>query len=66
MNLASDPEIRVQKAVGRSLKDLMRSDEQGVMACVEKLRLAEATAVIIRYALRDQHRQAQVSQAGKR
>jgi 3-methyladenine DNA glycosylase AlkD len=54
-NLAFDPERMVQRAVGWSLKDLIRSDRQRVGPVVERLRSAGAPGIITRGALQVAH-----------
>jgi len=52
-NLIWDKEDLVQKAVGWALKDMMRGDNQKVLAYVKKIRKAGVPSVIVLYALRD-------------
>ena len=51
--LAGDPEVMVQKGVGWALKDIMRSAEDRVVACVKALRAAGAPSVVTLYAIRN-------------
>jgi 3-methyladenine DNA glycosylase AlkD len=52
-NLVHDPEVMVQKGVGWSLKDLMRSDKQRIIDYVIDLRARGVSSVITLYAIKD-------------
>lgn len=52
-NLVYDPELLVQKGVGWSLKDLMRSDRERILDYVIDLRSRGVSSVITLYAIRD-------------
>ena len=52
-NLVYDPEVMVQKGVGWSLKDMMRSDKGRIMDYVKELRARGVTSVITLYAIKD-------------
>jgi 3-methyladenine DNA glycosylase AlkD len=51
-NLVRDPEVMVQKGVGWSLKDMMRSDKERIMDYVIDLRARGVTSVITLYAIK--------------
>lgn len=52
-NLVYDPELLVQKGVGWSLKDLMRSDKKRIIEYVIDLRARGVSSVITLYAIKD-------------
>jgi 3-methyladenine DNA glycosylase AlkD len=52
-NLVYDPELLVQKGVGWSLKDLMRSDKDRIIEYVIDLRARGVSSVITLYAIKD-------------
>jgi 3-methyladenine DNA glycosylase AlkD len=52
-NLLHDPEVIVQKGVGWSLKDLMRSDKERIIDYVIDLRARGVSSVITLYAIKD-------------
>ena len=52
-NLVRDPEVMVQKGVGWSLKDLMRSDKERIIEYVIDLRARGVSSVITLYAIKD-------------
>jgi len=52
-NLVNDPEVMVQKGVGWSLKDLMRSDKERIIDYVIDLRARRVSSVITLYAIKD-------------
>lgn len=52
-NLLFDPELLVQKGVGWSLKDMMRSDRQRILNYVIDLRSRGVSSVITLYAIND-------------
>ena len=52
-NLINDPADLIRKAIGWTLKDIMRGDKQKVLAYVRTLRKDGAPAVITLYAMRD-------------
>ena len=52
-NLIYDPKVLVQKGVGWSLKDLMRSDKERIKNYVTDLRARGVSSVITLYAIKD-------------
>ena len=52
-NLINDPADLIRKAIGWTLKDIMRGDKQKVLTYVRMLRKSGAPAVITLYAMRD-------------
>lgn len=51
--LVDDPELLVQKGVGWSLKDMMRSDKERILRYVMELRARGVSSVITLYAIKD-------------
>lgn len=52
-NLRFDPEKLVLKGVGWSLKDMMRSDKERIVAYVKRLRAQGVSSIVTLYAIKD-------------